>query len=241
VDINLGKWTQEELDAILRKAMGIDTAVRRIYLFSKLLLGLDYRESTLIGDCHTPEVFVINLSGVDCFTYLDYVEAMRLSGTFSEFAANVRKVRYRDGKVSFENRNHFFTDWPEYNKDLVYDVSEEVGGPCAMKVRKKLNVREEGEPLIPGVRQIERDVHHIPAESIDESVLAGIRTGDYVGIYSDEQGLDVSHVGILVKDPSGTMLRHASLRQGKVIDEDFREYISDKTGIVVLRPKEVIL
>jgi hypothetical protein len=47
----------------------------------------------------------------------------------------------------------------------------------------------------------------------------------------------VSHVGIFVRNHTDVFLRHASSRHGKVVDEEFHEYISDKPGIIVMRPK----
>ena len=63
-----------------------------------------------------------------------------------------------------------------------------------------------------------------------------LRTGDYIGIYSDLSGLDVSHVGIIVKDSLGIKFRHASSVARKVVDQDFATYISGKPGIIIIRP-----
>ena len=75
----------------------------------------------------TPEVLTINLAGVDCFTLLDYVEAMRLSASFDDFKKNLKKIRYQSGIVDYQHRNHFFTDWIEFNSDLVADVTKQIG------------------------------------------------------------------------------------------------------------------
>jgi len=58
-----------------------------------------------------------------------------------------------------------------------------------------------------------------------------------VGVYSELPGLDVSHVGIIVKKGK-TFLRHASSREQceKVIDQPLDEYIEGKAGIIILRP-----
>ena len=59
------------------------------------------------------------------------------------------------------------------------------------------------------------------------------------GIYSNRPDLDVSHVGIVIRDGNKLLFRHASSasRHKKVIDEDFMKYVSSKPGIIVLRPK----
>ncbi|HCY18406.1 MAG TPA: hypothetical protein DHU69_01285, partial [Deltaproteobacteria bacterium] len=56
--IILGRWTKEELDRILQEASGINDAGERIEFISGKFLSVDYKESTLIGDKSTPEVFV---------------------------------------------------------------------------------------------------------------------------------------------------------------------------------------
>ncbi|MEW6738953.1 MAG: N-acetylmuramoyl-L-alanine amidase-like domain-containing protein [Nitrospirota bacterium] len=232
-----GRWTEERLSTILREAAEIQGAGERIAFLSEKFLGLPYQEKTLIGDIKTPEVFVINLSAVDCFTFIDYIEAMRLSSSFSEFRENLRRVRYKSGKIAFENRNHFFTDWVESNSEFVEDVTEEIGSKNAIKVEKMINAKEDGTYFLNGIDLKERVVKYIPSVAIDDSTMNKLRTGDYAGIYSDAHGLDVSHVGIIIKDSEGFYLRHASSVQRKVVDEDFRDYIANKPGIVILRPK----
>lgn len=238
--IILGKFSQEELDHIIHKSSKIKDVSRRIDFLSRQLLDLDYIESTLIGDINTPEAFVINLKGVDCFTFIDYIEAMRLSGSFQEFKVNLRKVRYKSGIVAFENRNHFFTDWREFNSDFIDDITEEIGAQRTIKVQKTLNEKEDGTYFIPGVHPVPREIKYIPSAVIDDSVLNKLSIGDYIGIYSNKQGLDVSHVGIVVKEGDKTYLRHASSlkKHRKVVDQDFKKYITGKPGIIVFRPKD---
>jgi hypothetical protein len=202
-------------------------------------LDLEYAESTLIGDINNPEVFVINLEGIDCLTFIEYIEAMRLSGSFEDFKENLKKVRYESGNVTFENRNHFFTDWVEFNASFIDDVTEEIGTEKTIRVQKLLNEKEDKTFFVPGIKPIMREIRYISSAHIDEAVLNKLRTGDYIGIYSHLEGLDVSHVGICIRDSKKALLRHASsaAKNRKVIDEDFMEYITEKPGIIILRPK----
>lgn len=236
--ILLGRWTRDELDQIIQKSAEIKGTGRRINFLSKQFLYTCYKESTLIGDINTSEVFVINLEGVDCFTFIDYVEAMRLSGTFSAFLKNLKRVRYRLGKVSFENRNHFFTDWVEFNSDIVYDVTEKIGGLKTRKVIKMLNQRKDRTYFLSGIQPRQREIRYIPSDAIDDSVIKKLKTGDYAGIYSNKHGLDVSHVGIIIRKTGTIYLRHASSHKKKVIDQNFIDYISGKPGLIILRPKQ---
>ena len=235
--ILFGRWSQQDLDRMLAVASGIPGAGGRIEFISKQFMGVPYKESTLVGDTETPEVFTINLEAVDCFTYLDYVEAMRMSDTFFRFKENLKKIRYRSGKVAYAHRNHFFTDWREQGLSVT-DVTAHIGSGRERVVMKRLNEKADGTYFIPGIAITERDVTHIPAEVIDHAVIASLQTGDYIGIYTEAEGLDVSHVGIIIKGKDATYLRHASSAhpQRKVIDENFKAYTAGKPGIVVLRP-----
>jgi len=238
--VDLGGWSEAELEKTMREAFRIEGAGSRIAFLSGFFLGLKYRESTLIGDIGTAEVFVINLAEADCFTFIDYIEAMRLSDSFKRFMENLRKVRYRDSRVDYMNRKHFFTDWAEYEPSFVDDVTTQIGGGRDKNAVKMLNLKEDGTLYLPGIKPYHRTVNYIPSENIDDSVLQALKTGDYAGIYSSKQGLDVSHVGIIIRDEDSIVLRHASSdrRYRKVIDQDLNEYIAEKPGLIILRPKD---
>jgi len=236
--IQLGKWTKKDLDHLLAEATSIAQIGPRIAFISGQFLGTPYKESTLIGNAGTHEVFTINLEAMDCFTYLDYVEAMRLSDSYSRFKVNLKRIRYYSGKVAYTHRNHFFTDWRERNPSVT-DVTGEIGRGRARVVPKRLNEKTDGTYFMTAIPIAERDVTYIPAEAIDNVVIDSLQTGDYVGIYAEAAGLDVSHVGIIIKDRDATYMRHASSApsQRKVVDDDLKLYMRDRPGIVALRPR----
>jgi hypothetical protein len=238
IHLDLGKWTEAQLDKLIFEAAQIEDSGQRIKYLSHVFVGLEYKESTLIGDSSAAEVFVVNLSGVDCFTFIDYIEAMRLSDSFGSFLQHLRYTRYRNGVVSYENRKHFLTDWAAYGQTNVVDVTEQLGGAKAKSILKVINLKENGTPLLPGIRSFQRKVHFIPPEDINGTVVGKLNTGDYAGIYSDNSGLDVSHVGIIIKDGNRVSFRHASSdrRYRRVVDQDFLPYISGKPGLIILRP-----
>ena len=237
--IELGKFSEDGLDRIIRKGSEIMDVAKHIDFLSTQFLDTDYAESTLIGDKDTPEVFVINLLGVDCLTFVEYIEAMRLSDSFSAFESNLRKVRYKYGIVEFANRNHFFTDWIEYDAEFVDDITEKIGVENAVKVQKTLNEKEDGSFFLAGIQPVAREIIYIPSDLSDNSVLGNLRTGDYAGIYSPFKGLDVSHTGIIIKRENSLYLRHASSQREyqKVVDQDFKDYMTGKPGMIILRPK----
>jgi hypothetical protein len=237
--INTGRWTIDELNALIVEASKVKEPSARIAFISSQFLGLPYQEKTLVGGVQTPEVLTINLAGADCFTFLDYVEAMRLSKSFGDFKRNLKKIRYQSGIVDYRHRNHFFTDWIEFNADLIANVTEQIGAEKTMKVIKTLNDVVRNKQLLPGIACRKREITYIPAEAVKQEVIRGLKTGDHVGIYSNRMDIDVSHVGIVIRHGGTALFRHASsaARNRKVIDEDFMTYVSGTPGIVLLRPK----
>lgn len=237
--ITLGSWIEDNLDKVIRKSSEIKKAGERIDFLSRLFLDTPYRESTLIGASSKQEEFVINLAGVDCFTFIDYIEAMRLSGSFAEFREQLKAVRYQSGRVSYETRNHFFTGWVEFNASYVHDVTAQIGAKKAIAILKELNRKEDGSLFLDGIQTRRREIAYIPSDAVDRQIADKIETGDYIGIYSNIRGLDVSHVGIFIRTGENVYLRHASSGKEyrKVVDQDFKSYIVGKPGIIVLRSK----
>lgn len=236
--INLGNWTEPKLDTLMEKKSNKTGAPEQIAFLSAEFLGTPYKDHTLTGDKNTPEVFTINLAGMDCFTYIDYVEALRVSKNFPEFKDSIQNIRYEDGEVAFKNRNHFFTDWPVNNPTHVKDVTRDIGGDRAAAINKNLNVKKDGSYYLPGIEPKEREIYYLPSDTIDAETMEKLNTGDYVGIYTELPGLDVTHTGIVIKKDGRAYLRHASSRSvnEKVVDEDLLEYIQNKPGLVVFRP-----
>ncbi|MBG6241331.1 MAG: DUF1460 domain-containing protein [Candidatus Symbiopectobacterium sp. Dall1.0] len=203
---------------------------------SSAFLGTPYKASTLIGGADIPEVLVANFNGVDCFTLADYVEALSRSHDQKTFLHNLVKTRYVDGKVNYLSRRHFFSDWfatePRNARDVTSDIS-----PDFVRIEKQLNRRADGGEYVQGLGIHPRIINYIPGKAINEQVLNRLKTGDYVGVYSPLEGLDVSHVGIVVRHDEQVWFRNASslISNRKVVDSPFMEYMHSKPGIVVLR------
>lgn len=237
----LGKWSVTRIDEMLSEASMIREAGPRIAFLSGHFLGTPYKGSTLIGGPDTPEVFVVDLAGFDCFTFIDCIEAMRPARSFLEFKQRLREIRYKDGIVTYVNRNHFFTDWREHNGRFVSDATAMIGAAKTRQSTKTLNMKPDGTLFLEGIAPRSRTVTYIPSGSICADILENIQNGDYVGIYTETDGLDVSHVGIAIRQNGTVYLRHASSVAAslKVIDQLFMKYIEEKPGIVVLRPSTV--
>jgi hypothetical protein len=200
-------------------------------------LGTPYGAHTLVGSAEQPERLVVELGRVDCFTFADYVEALKRSGTRDGFLAALTTVRYRDGVVAFANRKHFFTDWAADSPAVATDVTRAVS-PEAVTVPKMLNRKDSGGSYLPGLPVVARDVTYLPSGAVDAAAVSRLRPGDYLGAYAEDGGLDVTHVGMFVDTPNGPAVRNASSLPAdeKVVDTPLADYLGDIPGIVVLRP-----
>ena len=211
---------------------------RMIDLLSRPFLGTPYVANRLIGSQTTPEELVIDFRGLDCFTYIDYVDALRQANSQADFVQRLIQIRYANGDISFLKRKHFFTDWSHQAKTNVTDVTATLS-PHAVTLVKNLNQKSDGSSYLPGLKNVRRSITYLPSEAIDDKVLARLHTGDYIGIYTNLAGLDVTQTGIYIMTENGPVLRNASSRKEnmQVVDSPFMEYVQATPGIVVLRAK----
>ncbi|WP_433663974.1 DUF1460 domain-containing protein [Nocardia sp. CA-128927] len=233
--------TAAKIDAWLAvgaAAPGAQSKGELIELLSRQFLGTPYGADMLVGSATQPERLVVDFRRVDCFTYLDYVEALSRSTDRDQFIANLINTRYAGGRVDFLQRKHFFSDWANTPRVAATDITGAVS-TAAVTVAKHLNAKANGGTYLPGLPVVDRDITYIPSANVDDGVIRGLRTGDYIGAYTDEPGLDVTHVGIFVMTPNGPVFRNASslVANNKVVDSSFAEYVGSVPGIVVYRPQ----
>lgn len=205
---------------------------------SSAFLGTPYRANTLTDSAAAQEVLIADFNGVDCFTLLDYVKALLPANSQESFLKNLVNTRYINGKVTFLSRKHFFSDWFARAPVNAIDVTGEIS-PEAIAVNKNLNFKAPDGQYIPGLGIVKRVIHYIPASAINEQVLSRLQTGDFIGVYSKLEGLDVSHVGIAIKKDGEVWFRNASSLAStmQVVDSPFMAYMQSKPGIIVLRNK----
>ncbi|UOS99679.1 DUF1460 domain-containing protein [Xanthomonas arboricola] len=239
--VQMDAYTANKLNTVLEETSrhrGLSTG-HMIDLVSAQFLETPYRANVLQGSATVPEKLIVDFTGLDCFTYLDYVEAARKSHSQQDFVNNLVFTRYVDGVVSFTHRKHFFTDWANRPYELATDITTRISTDT-VTVMKQLNLKADGSNYLPGLPVVDRAVTYIPTEHIDGSVIRKLRTGDFIGIYTHLAGLDVTHVGFFIMTDTGPVLRNASSRKEneKVVDSPFMEYVARTPGIIVYRAKE---
>lgn len=205
----------------------------RIIRISDFFINIPYKKNTIKGSAEIQEELTIDFEGVDCMTFIEYVEALRLSNDSESFIENLKKVRYYNGIVDFFSRRHFFSDWDYLI--TVKNITSEIGGEYVLTTSKELNKFDRKKNWVEGLPIKLRKIQYIPKSNILK-ILDKICSVLYCGFYSSKEGLDVSHVGILFKIRDNFVLRHASSIDGKVTEESFLEYATNNEGIILYKP-----
>ncbi|HGV3504213.1 N-acetylmuramoyl-L-alanine amidase-like domain-containing protein [Providencia vermicola] len=210
----------------------------KVEMITQSLIGTPYNKYTLNQSRATIETLVVNLKAMDCMTFIEYTEAFKRSESYEQFITNLTDIRYVDQNISFTNRRHFFSDWAQEPNPIAWDITQQIS-PHAVMVNKRLNLNNQGSFFIAGVSVKDRLIHYIPVRFVDNNVINHLKTGDYIGIYSKNSGLDVSHVGIIIKQGDNTLFRNASSLKGnlKVSDTELKHYLAGKQGIIIFRAK----
>ncbi len=206
-----------------------------------------------------PEQLVINLREFDCTTFAE--NCLAISKTiksknpgFEQFSKTLQEIRYRNGKIeNYPSRIHYFSDWIYTNeqKGYIKDISREIGMKYDLNVNfmsthpdsyKQLqNNSNFAEELAKKEKEISsRTMYFIPKEKVLD-VEDKLQEGDIAGITTNIEGLDISHVVILVRKGNRIHILHASSDAGKVVisENTLEDYLLNSktaTGIMVARP-----
>lgn len=199
---------------------------------------------------------LINLSELDCVTYVETVLAIYKSvkstkTDFCDFVEQVENIKYRDGKkILFPSRLHYFSDWLIDNtkRGNIKDVTAEID---SVKYSKTINYMTKNRSLYPQLKDTsyfnemkvvennlnKNKIFYLPKDKFDNYKVK-IKHGDIVVFTTTTEGLDVSHVGFAYWNNNELYLLHASSKFKKVIISDvtLKEYInqnSKTSGIMV--------
>ena len=244
------------------KALPIGDLIGRIAME---LNGTPYVGFTLEVSKDT-ESCVVNLKGLDCVTFFEDALCMarmlkRGKSSPDALLAEVQYTRYRGGKMGdFTTRLHYTTDWFVDNekKGVVKILTPELPGaePFTQKVgimsQRPQNYRQlKAHPeLIPAIRRFENEINARSMKYLPMSKLAAathlLQTGDIVGVATSEQGIDIAHTGLCIKDDRGIvhfMDASSSKKNMKVVlEEDISKCLNwspKLTGVMFARPLEV--
>lgn len=245
-------------------ASHLKTANELVAYYADRLLGTPYVAHTLESD---EERLTINIDELDCTTFIETLYALTrttLTGRYSwrDYAANLENLRYRDGQMGdYSSRLHYISDWIVNNHARGNLVEVTADLPHATYMVKTIDFMTQHKDsyrslkgdsaMVEKIRRFEMGYrnHRMPYLKKswlgDKAVKAALRSGDFVGLVTKVEGLDISHLGIIHKDDKGEIyLLDASMSGGKVMLEkkNLRDHLSGNKstclGIRVFRIME---
>ncbi|HVF90795.1 MAG TPA: N-acetylmuramoyl-L-alanine amidase-like domain-containing protein [Blastocatellia bacterium] len=224
--------SSSEIEAILASTEKSDRLPARIDLISEAFLARPYAANPLGGGPGQPETLTASLEAFDCVTYIETVLALALSGISgdaAEFLDLLRRIRYEDGEVAWQKRNHYMTGWAENNESAGF-VRNITDGPLAEKITRTLSVVE-GLPA-------RRVTFQLFRKRKLASISARIETGDLILFASAKRNLDFFHTGFLIERDGELRLRHATRSAGAVVEQPLPDFLDRfrMSGFVLLRP-----
>ena len=225
-------WAGEtRIARLIGQAQKFPGISQRIDFISRALIGTRYRGYTLIGGPRRLEQFVMRDDCFDCVTFCETVLAAAMVRDPEDFAATLRQIRYRNGAVTWRERNHYFSQWGVNN--TAAGICAPVKLPGSETVAKTLT-----EMRALGPRRTSFEA--IPRESLlaNKALLA---TGDIVAFVSQRSDLDVFHVGFVIVDRDGDLwLRHAAQSRGRVVEQPLAPFLKQYRvrAVTLWRPRE---
>jgi cell wall-associated NlpC family hydrolase len=221
------------VEQLLSKTKHDGSADSRIEFLSGHFLGRPYKPDPLIGSADTAEVFTAALDGFDCVTYIETVVALARASNIDDFVDWLRKLRYEQGRIQWDRRNHYMSLWIRNN--IRNGILKPVSMPTVPMLSKDrvLNV-------ILGLDPQRTRVKCVPKAAVPR-LERHLQTGDLIFFASTRRNLDVFHAGIIVRDGKKVLMRHASRSQGAVVEQELSEFLKTNrmAGVIVVRPQPV--
>lgn len=240
--------TPESVESIVQSVNSRNlTTGQRIAHYSELFLGIEYYLGPLgEGENGFPDDDPLcDFTKVDCVTFCEQVFALALTECgFSDFLEILNHIRYKEGIISFETRNHYsYIDWLPANSWLCKDITGCFHATCSITktIDRHAFLTEHGCSPPEFFPATDTEIIYI-----DKSFLAELpgflEDGDLIMIVSGKPGIDIAHWGFYVKEPC--VFRHASMSRKTVTDlpwSSFTSYIRSKDdfiGVTIVRVVE---
>jgi hypothetical protein len=222
--------SRRRVQQLLSEAKYERCAGSRIDVLSRHFLGHSYKPNPLIGSADTAEVFTASLDGFDCVTYIETILALARASSVDDFIESLRKIRYEQGRIQWERRNHYMSLWIRNN------VRNGIIRPVSMPAVPILS-RERVLNSVPGLAARRTRVKCVPKAAVSR-FEPHLQNGDLIFFVSTRKHLDVFHAGIIVRDGNGVHMRHASRSGGRVVEQELSEFLKANrmAGIMVVRP-----
>jgi len=175
---------------------------------------------------------LMDLSRVDCVTFVEQSVALAASSTRDEAFALLQRIRYRAGRIDYESRNHFMvTDWLRNNPWCV-DVSAKLGVPTEAVTRtisrRAYFERVKAPELGRETADETRTIRVVPPAQAGAAARA-IRAPSLIIFVGHVDWLFALHTGVYLPGKEGAgHLYHASSKAGAVVEADLAAYVASQ-------------
>lgn len=215
-------------------ASGFKTSGERTADIAMRFAGTPYVAHTLEG---TPEMLTVNLDELDCTTFVETVMALSYTAgegrsTWRDFLYNLQRLRYRGGEVNgYASRLHYISDWVIDNTHRGNFKEVTSNFPAVAYQVRTIDFMSANRSKYPAladdgeyerIRSVEIGYrnHRFPyiktSDLAKKTTMAALRSGDIVALVTKMKNLDVTHMGIIIKQEGVPYLLHASSSNGKV-------------------------
>ena len=172
---------------------------------------------------------LMDLAHVDCVTYVEQTIALAASTSYQEAFDTLQRIRYKNGRIAFETRNHFMiADWVA-NNAFCRDATSQLGVPTKTVSRTISRKGFFERVKIPELGQDAPDelieLAYIPSAEV-ESAVEKLPSPAVIVFIGKIDWLFALHCGLFVREsPDSAKLYHASSKAGKVVAVDLAEYL----------------
>ena len=203
---------------------GLTDANELVCFYAHKLEGTPYVAHTLEGET---EMLTINIDELDCTTFVETLYALvktTINGRYSwrDYAHHLEDLRYRHGDMGdYSTRLHYMSDWiiDNSSRGNIEDVTGEIS--CVrykVKTIDYMSTHRDSYPslkddaIFEKVKNVEVGYRnhrfpYIKKESLNsDAVKKVVKRGDFVGLVTRMEGLDLSHLGIVEKDERGNLV-----------------------------------
>jgi D-alanyl-D-alanine carboxypeptidase/D-alanyl-D-alanine-endopeptidase (penicillin-binding protein 4) len=174
---------------------------------------------------------LMTLKCVDCVTFVEQTVALAGATTHAGTFDLLQKIRYKDGRIDFEHRNHFMiTDWIANNpwcQDLTGTLGVATESVTRTISRKGLFEKLKAPAF--GVSTPDRSVtlDYVPTSAAAKAA-ANLPDASLVVFIGNVDWLFALHCGIFLRDADGVgQIYHASSKGGAVIHGDLAAYMEE--------------
>ncbi len=235
---------------------------------ARAMVGTPYVNYTLEVDDKI-ENPVVNLAGMDCWTYYENALAFARMLTYKpgpytpqDMLHMIEVERYRGGRCTgaYLSRMHHLEEvfYDNQRRGFATNITPRLPGAERLSREiKEMTVQWKSyrylrstPSLLPAMAKIEAAVSKLPVYHVPKSkvrnIEAHLQDGDVCAITANDNDSYTSHVGLIMKINGRAIFSHATSDHDKgrmtIIDRPITDYLfqgSKHAGIVILRPNDL--